>query len=66
MIRGGVDQLQEDDTNGMAACPLAIQEELNELRPPQEDNVMCLHAARLGLSHPVSGEDMQWEVAPSF
>lgn len=44
---------------------LALQKEMMEVYPPGEKN-MCLHAKRLGVPHPTTGERMLWENAPSF
>ena len=45
--------------------PISLQKEIMTMYPPGE-RYMCLHAKRLGIPHPTTGERMIWEVAPKF
>lgn len=46
-------------------APIALQKQLMEQHPPGVKD-MCLHAKKLGFSHPTTGETMIWEVPPLF
>ncbi|CAB9526196.1 Ribosomal large subunit pseudouridine synthase D [Seminavis robusta] len=46
-------------------APIALQKELLRVHPPDE-TYMCLHAKRLGFPHPVTGNEMEWQVPPKF
>jgi 23S rRNA-/tRNA-specific pseudouridylate synthase len=52
------------DSNGSGA-PLELQQQLTKHRPPHE-NRMCLHAAKLSLRHPISGDSLTWEAPTPF
>ena len=56
--QGGLDK-------GQIGASLDLQKNLTKKRPPHE-NSMCLHAAKLSLKHPVSGETMSWEAVTPF
>ena len=44
---------------------LQLQQQLTNLRPPHE-NAMCLHATKLSLQHPVTGQTVTWEAPTPF
>jgi tRNA pseudouridine32 synthase/23S rRNA pseudouridine746 synthase len=44
---------------------LPLQQQLTNLRPPHE-NAMCLHATKLSLQHPVTGQTVTWEAPTPF
>jgi tRNA pseudouridine32 synthase/23S rRNA pseudouridine746 synthase len=64
---------KEEDTNVIEAggegtqwrASLSLQKELMRIHPPGDKN-MCLHARKLGFTHPISGETKIWEVPPDF
>lgn len=64
--RGGLDE--EDpghSSSSMIGATLVLQQTLNTCRPSHE-NTMCLHAAKLGLKHPISGKDLVWTAPTPF
>jgi 23S rRNA-/tRNA-specific pseudouridylate synthase len=64
--RGGVDETSSSsglDTNYGAS--LTLQEQLSRCRP-SHSHTMCLHAAKLGIDHPISGEQMLWTAPTPF
>jgi tRNA pseudouridine32 synthase/23S rRNA pseudouridine746 synthase len=73
--RGGLDENDDngnnndDDDNNNGGSSLGasfeMQKSLKEVRPPHE-NPMCLHAARLSLKHPITGERLDWKAASAF
>lgn len=44
---------------------LELQQQLTTLRPPHE-NAMCLHATKLSLQHPITGQTVTWEAPTPF
>lgn len=69
---GGLDEismiqaLTPETTERMPrGTPLTVQKAWTAHHPPNV-KPMCLHAALLGLPHPVTGEFMQWELPPNF
>ena len=60
--RGGLDESSEPL---IGATTTAMQQQLNKYRPCHE-NSMCLHAAKLGLKHPISGDEMLWTAPTPF
>jgi tRNA pseudouridine32 synthase/23S rRNA pseudouridine746 synthase len=44
---------------------LDLQQQLTKLRPPHE-HAMCLHATKLSLQHPVTGQTVIWEAPAPF
>jgi len=77
--RGGVDRMmivsskeeeedEDNDNGGSSLCvgaSLELQESLNKYRP-SHCNTMCLHAAKLGIDHPMSGIPMLWTAPTPF
>lgn len=64
--RGGLDSDSIlFDENTIIGAPIALQQTLNTLRPPG-DHTMCLHAAKLGLQHPISGVALLWMAKAPF
>jgi 23S rRNA-/tRNA-specific pseudouridylate synthase len=70
--RGGVDSHSHDNDNDdydnekeAFGVSLELQQQLTTDRPPHE-NPMCLHAAKLSLQHPSTGESMLWEAPTPF
>lgn len=56
--QGGLDLLE-------FGASLDLQEQLTINRPPN-DNPMCLHAAKLSLLHPISGDRLNFEAPTPF
>lgn len=46
-------------------APISLQKQIMEKHPPGEKD-MCLHAKKLGFSHPVTKTMGEWNVAPKF
>jgi 23S rRNA-/tRNA-specific pseudouridylate synthase len=63
--RGGVDSHDDDVDEEASGVSFELQQQLTTDRPPHE-NPMCLHAAKLSLQHPSTGESMLWEAPTPF
>ena len=66
--RGGLDAPNEvagSESSPQIEAPLALQQVLSTCRQSQE-STMCLHAAKLGLKHPLSGADFLWTAPTPF
>ena len=66
----GSDQDPEASSSSSSAAavwrvPISLQKEIMALYPPGERD-MCLHAKRLRIPHPTTGERMIWETPPKF
>eukprot|EP00934_Nitzschia_sp_Nitz4_P000686 Nitzschia sp. Nitz4//scaffold16_size188269//7770//8942//NITZ4_001764-RA/size188269-processed-gene-0.35-mRNA-1//-1//CDS//3329538434//686//frame0 len=61
-MRGGLDAPSDASLPGASMSLLQL---LNQVRPTHE-NTMCLHAARLALEHPMTGESVEWIAETPF
>ena len=61
--RGGLDLL--DESSLFIGASMEIQRELNIHRPLMQ-NTMCLHAAKLSVKHPSTGQLMEWTARTPF
>lgn len=66
--RGGVDgEITGTFTSTTIGASSDLQDKLNRLRPlTSQHNTMCLHAAKLGVIHPITGEKISWTAATPF
>lgn len=62
--RGGLDPYGSGSSLLLGAS-MDLQKQLNAYRPLHQ-NTMCLHAAKLGLNHPTTGEPMIWTAPTPF
>jgi 23S rRNA-/tRNA-specific pseudouridylate synthase len=63
--RGGMESHDDDDEEEAFGVSFELQQQLTTDRPPHE-HPMCLHAAKLSLQHPSTGESMMWEAPTPF
>jgi hypothetical protein len=68
--KGGLDENEydnddDDDVDFPKGCSIEVQKQL-QIAWPSPERPMCLHAATLGMDHPVTKEQMLWIAETPF